>query len=221
MFEHTETVARQSAFGEQAGSGAQADPYVRREPTRLPKSGMALDLERTALVVIDPQVGFLRRSSVAWPALSERAAEHTAVRNMGRLFEASKRAGITAAIALTLGGFRGTASGFLPDLKRYIEDGSTIICESHTLSILRVNDLGVQLRKRRVSQVVLSGMIATLPMEAHLRDFLEQGFEIAVVRDALAGPRLPEGNGYLSALVNFRCIANALWTTDETIKKFA
>jgi hypothetical protein len=38
-------------------------------------------------------------------------------------------------------------------------------------------------------------------------------------RDAVAGPKLPEGDGYLSALINFRRIANALWTTEETVKR--
>jgi hypothetical protein len=40
-----------------------------------------------------------------------------------------------------------------------------------------------------------------------------------VVRDAIAGPKVPEGDGYGSALVNFRFIANAVWTTDEVLKR--
>jgi hypothetical protein len=38
-----------------------------------------------------------------------------------------------------------------------------------------------------------------------------------VVRDAAAAAMLPEGDGYLAALINFRYIANALWATDETV----
>jgi hypothetical protein len=38
-----------------------------------------------------------------------------------------------------------------------------------------------------------------------------------VVKDATAGPRLPEGDGYLAALVNFRFLASALWTTAEAV----
>ncbi len=48
------------------------------------------------------------------------------------------------------------------------------------------------------------GMAANLCVEGHLRELIEQGFEVAVVKDATAGPRLPEGDGYLAALVNFR-----------------
>ena len=44
------------------------------------------------------------------------------------------------------------------------------------------------------------------------------GFEVAVVRDAIAAPKIPEGDGYLAALINFRYMADGLWTTDETIR---
>ena len=29
---------------------------------------------------------------------------------------------------------------------------------------------------------------------------------------------LPEGDGYLAAIINFRYIANGLWTTEEAVK---
>jgi nicotinamidase-related amidase len=38
----------------------------------------------------------------------------------------------------------------------------------------------------------LGGMSANLCVEAHLRELLEQGFEVAVVKDATAGARHPE-----------------------------
>jgi nicotinamidase-related amidase len=120
---------------------------------------------------------------------------------------------------LTLEGFVGSGADFMPEFKQYIDDAKTIICSPHKLYGPQANDLVLQLRKQRVDQIILAGMIANLCVESHLRDFLEQGFEIAVVRDAIAGPKIPEGDGYHSALVNFRCIANGLWTTEETVKK--
>jgi hypothetical protein len=39
------------------------------------------------------------------------------------------------------------------------------------------------------------------------------------VRDATAAAMLPAGDGYLAAIINFRYMANALWTTDETIAR--
>ena len=61
-------------------------------------------------------------------------------------------------------------------------------------------------------------MSANLCVEAHLRELLEQGFEVAVVKDGTAGARHPElGAGYAAALVNFSYIANAVITTDEAV----
>ena len=60
-------------------------------------------------------------------------------------------------------------------------------------------------------------MSANLCVESHLRELVEQGFEVAVVKDATAGARLPEGDGYEAAMVNYRYIANALWSTQEAV----
>ena len=80
------------------------------------------------------------------------------------------------------------------------------------------NDLALQLRKRGKSKVLLAGMSANLCVEAHLRELLEQGFEVAVIKDATAAAIHPElGDGYTSAITNFGFIANAILTTEDTI----
>ena len=60
-------------------------------------------------------------------------------------------------------------------------------------------------------------MSANLCTESHLRELLEQGFEVAVVRDATAAARTPEGDGYEAAMVNFRFMASAVVSTEETV----
>jgi len=52
-------------------------------------------------------------------------------------------------------------------------------------------------------------MSANLCVEAHLRELVEHGFDVAVVTDATAAAEVAEGNGYDAALVNFRYIASA------------
>ncbi len=122
---------------------------------------------------------------------------------------------------LTLDGFQGSGADFLPELKPYIVDGKTIIASPHKVYGPETNDLVLQLRKKGVSQVILAGMAANLCIESHLRELIEQGFEVVVVRDATAGPRVPEGDGYLAALTNFRFLAHAVLTTDETVARLA
>ncbi len=116
-------------------------------------------------------------------------------------------------------GFEGSGADFMPEYKDHIHDGKTIICSPHKVYGPQANDLVLQLRNARIDQVILAGMSANLCVEAHLRDLLEQGFEVAVVKDATAAAMLPEGDGYQAAIVNFRYIANALWSTEEAVKQ--
>jgi len=124
--------------------------------------------------------------------------------------------------AFTLDGFTGSGADWLARFKPYIEDGKTIIVSPHKVWGPQTNDLVLQLRKRRIDRIVLGGMLANICVESHLRDFLEQGFEVAVAKDATAGPRHPEwGDGYTAALTNFRFLAHALLTTDEIVTALA
>ncbi len=116
-------------------------------------------------------------------------------------------------------GFEGSGADFMPQYKTYLFDGKTVIASPHKVYGPEQNDLVLQLRKNGIDQVILAGMSANLCVEAHMRELLEQGFEIAVVKDATAAAKIPEGDGYLSALVNFRFMANAVWTTDEAVKR--
>ncbi|WP_336426172.1 cysteine hydrolase [Roseovarius sp. D0-M9] len=118
---------------------------------------------------------------------------------------------------LSLEGFEGSGADYMPQYKQYIHDGKTIQCSPHKVYGPETNDLALQLRKAGVDQVILAGMSANLCTESHMRELLEQGFEVAVVSDGTAAAMLPEGDGYLAALINFRYMANALWTTNEVV----
>ena len=120
---------------------------------------------------------------------------------------------------LTTQGFAGSGADFMPQYKQYIEDGKTIIASPHKVYGPQANDLNLQLRKAGIDRVILAGMSANLCVQSHLYDLLEQGYEVAVVRDATAAAKLPEGDGYLAAIIDFRYVANALWTTDEAVRR--
>jgi nicotinamidase-related amidase len=64
-------------------------------------------------------------------------------------------------------------------------------------------------------------MSANLCTESHMRELMEQGFEVAVVGDASAAAQAPGMDAYAAAMINFRMIASALWTTDEAVKKIS
>ena len=246
-------VAAAAALGTATAASTTPSKYADPEKPMLPPSTMRLDLARTALVVIDPQVDFLSPKGVAWGAVGESVKQHNVVENIERLFVVAKAAGLTVAVSphyyfptdkgwqfegaleklmhnigmfdrrsqYTMEGFEGSGADFMPQYKPYIFDGKTVIASPHKVYGPEQNDLVLQLRKKRVDQVILAGMSANLCVESHMRELLEQGFEVAVVRDATAAAILPEGDGYLAALTNFRFIANAVWTTEEAIKRLA
>lgn len=114
-------------------------------------------------------------------------------------------------------GFKGSGADWLERYKPYIEDGATVITSPHKIYGPDSNDLVLQLRKRGIDKVILAGMSANLCTESHLRELLEQGFEVAVVSDATAAAKLPEGDGYEAAMTNFKYIANAVWDTDKAV----
>ena len=124
--------------------------------------------------------------------------------------------------ALNLEGFSGSGADWLERYKPLIDDGKTIIASPHKVYGPENNDVILQLRKRQISKVILAGMSANLCVEAHMRELLEHGFEVAVVKDATAGARHPElGDGYQAALINFGYLANAVLTTGEAVDAMA
>ncbi|WP_299593184.1 cysteine hydrolase [uncultured Tateyamaria sp.] len=121
--------------------------------------------------------------------------------------------------ALNVDNFDGSGSDWMPQYKKYINDGKTVICSPHKIYGPAQNDLNLQMRKQGIDKVILGGMSANLCVQAHLYEMLELGYEVAVVRDATAGAKVPEGDGYLAALINYRMVANGVWWTDDAVTR--
>lgn len=120
---------------------------------------------------------------------------------------------------LDVEGFDGSGADWLEVYKPYINDGKTIVASPHKVYGPENNDLMLQMRKRKVDKVILCGMSANLCTESHMRELLEHGFEVAVVKDATAAAVTKElGDGYKAALTNFGFMANAVWTTEEAVE---
>ena len=123
--------------------------------------------------------------------------------------------------ALDVTDFEGAGADWLEQYKPFINDGQTVVCSPHKVFGPETNDLVLQLRKRGVDQVILAGMSANLCVESHLRELLEQGFEVAVVGDATAAAQIPGYDGYEAAITNFRFLASDLWSTGEAIERLS
>ena len=118
-------------------------------------------------------------------------------------------------------GIEGSGADWLERYKPYINDGITIVVSPHKVYGPDSNDLALQLRKAGIDQVVIAGMSANLCVESHMRNLIEEGFEVAIVSDATAAAKLPGYDGFEAAFVNYRMIASDVWSTDEAVEKIA
>lgn len=121
--------------------------------------------------------------------------------------------------ALSLENFENSGADWLMQYKPYINNGKTVVTSPHKVYGPESNDMVLQLRKRGISKIILAGMSANLCTESHMREFMEQGFEVQVVSDATAAAQLPDLDGYQAAMVNMRMIANSVRTTKQTLKQ--
>lgn len=120
--------------------------------------------------------------------------------------------------ALNLDGFEGSGADWLERYKPYIDNGRTVVTSPHKVYGPESNDLVLQLRKAGISKVVLGGMSSNLCTESHMRELVEQGFEVLVVTDATAGAITEHYDGYAASLTNFRMIASAVDNTENTVR---
>ncbi|MEA2057584.1 MAG: cysteine hydrolase [Actinomycetota bacterium] len=121
---------------------------------------------------------------------------------------------------LTMDGFAGSGADWLEELRPYLETDATVVASPHKVYGPASNDLSLQLRKRGFDKVVLGGMSANLCVESHLRQLLEDGFEVAVVKDATAAAQHPDlGDGYAAAVVNFGYLASEVLSTKEAVDR--
>ncbi|MFT4537128.1 MAG: nicotinamidase-related amidase [Saprospiraceae bacterium] len=112
-------------------------------------------------------------------------------------------------------GFEGSGADFLEPYKKYIEQDYVTVSGPHKVFGPEQNDLSLQLRKQKIDKVILAGMSGNLCVESHMRELMEDGFDVAIVGDATASAILPGLDGNQAAQTNFRFISSHLYKTAE------
>lgn len=112
-------------------------------------------------------------------------------------------------------GFEGSGPDFLERYKKYIDQNFVTVVGPHKIFGPEQNDLSLQLRKQKIDKVILAGMSGNLCVESHMRELLEDGFEVSIVGDATASAIVPGYDGNAAAQTNFRFIASHVYTTEE------
>jgi nicotinamidase-related amidase len=112
-------------------------------------------------------------------------------------------------------GFEGSGADWLERYKKYINQDYVTVVGPHKIFGPEQNDLSLQLRKQKVDKVILAGMSGNLCVEAHMRELIEDGFEVAVVGDATASAIIPGLDGNQAAQTNYRMISSHVLATSE------
>ncbi len=116
-------------------------------------------------------------------------------------------------------GFEGSGADWLERYKKYIDKDFVTVVGPHKIYGPEQNDLSLQLRKQKIDKVILAGMSGNLCVEAHMRELIEDGFEVAVVGDATASAIIPGLDGNAAAQTNFSFIASHVYSTKELADK--
>jgi nicotinamidase-related amidase len=111
--------------------------------------------------------------------------------------------------------FDGSGADWLELYKPYIQQDYVTVSGPHKVFGPEQNDLSLQLRKQKIDKVILAGMSGNLCVESHMRELLEDGFEVAIVGDATASAIIPGLDGNQAAQTNFRMISSHVYTTEE------
>lgn len=204
----------------------------------IPVEKIEIDLETTAVFITDPQNDFLSEGGAAWALVGEGVTNDKVVEHQSAIKAAAKEVGIPVfysphtyteheytnwkvlnpidKIMFSIDMFHEGTWGheFHPEM---IPDENTHVLNPHKgLSNFSSGDAVLQLRQYGITTLVLAGMSANLCVESHLRDAIENGFEVIVISDATAGAG-PYSKD--AALTNFEFIANEITTTDDIINR--
>jgi nicotinamidase-related amidase len=204
----------------------------------IPQSKVEINLPTTAVFITDPQNDFLSEGGAAWALVGENVVNDKVVEHQVSLKETAKEVGIPVfysphtytdqeyanwkvlspidKIMFSIDMFHEGKWGheFHPKM---IPDENTHVLNPHKgLSNFQSGDAVLQLRQNGIKTLVLAGMSANLCLESHLRDAVENGFEVIVISDATAG-----GGPFSkdAALTNFEFIASEVTTTEDIINR--
>ena len=109
-----------------------------------------------------------------------------------------------------------SGADWLERYKKYIYNNKNIIITSpHKIYGPETNDLTVQLRKRGIEKIYLGGMSANLCVESHMRELVEQGFDVSVIHDATADANIEGMDADMAAKINYNYIASSVFKADD------
>jgi len=201
-------------------------------------AALSYQKDLTALVVIDPYNDFISEGGKIWNRINSVAEGNNCIPNMLQVVSVARNAGMRVFYALhhryrpgdyetwkyiapiQIAALRskvfedGTWGGEIRD--GFEPQPGDIVAQEHWCSSGFANtDLDLQLKKHGVHQLIVIGLIAHTCIEATVRYGAELGYDVTVIKDAIADYSNVEMRAALE--VNLPNYASAIVTTDEIV----
>jgi len=201
-------------------------------------AALSYQKDLTALVVIDPYNDFISEGGKIWNRIKSVAEGNNCIPNMLQVVSVARNAGMRVFYALhhryrpgdyetwkyiapiQIAALRskvfedGTWGGEIRD--GFEPQPGDIVAQEHWCSSGFANtDLDLQLKKHGVHQLIVIGLIAHTCVEATVRYGAELGYDVTVIKDAIADYSNVEMHAALE--VNLPNYARAIVTTDEIV----
>jgi ureidoacrylate peracid hydrolase len=202
-------------------------------------TNVTYDKQVTALLVIDPYNDFISEGGKIWARIRAVAEANDCVPHMRQVLNAARDAGLRVVYAMHRryrpGDYEtwkyvapiqkaawqrksfeyGTWGGEIRS--EFEPNPGEIVATEHWCSSGFANtDLDLQLKKHGIHQLIVIGLIAHTCVEATVRYAAELGYEVTVVRDAIADYSDEAMHAALD--INFPNYASAIVTTDEVVE---
>lgn len=198
-----------------------------------------MDPKRTALILVDPYNDFLSPRGQAWLMIRDVAKANGMIGKARSILEAARRRRMTVAYAPH---YRWRPNGlkqrkylhptqFMQDKSHIFAEGKfggkflaelapvngDIVASEHSCSSgFADTDLHAQLQERRITHLVIIGMITNSCIEATARSAVDLGYHVTLVTDAVAAFSPVEH--HLATRENYPRIAHAVTDTSSLLE---
>ncbi|NKK78053.1 isochorismatase family cysteine hydrolase [Rhizobium leguminosarum] len=203
---------------------------------------LSYDPNNTGLVVVDPYNDFISEGGKIWPRIKEVAEANNCVPHMQEVLTAARAAKLPIFFAMHHRYREGDYENwkFVAPIQRaawhrrsfesgtwggefraeFVPAKGEIVASEHWCSSGFANtDLDLQLKRHGIERIIVIGLVAHTCIEATVRFAAELGYDVTVVRDAVAD--YSDEMMHAALEINMPNYANAIVNTSDVVEALA
>jgi nicotinamidase-related amidase len=203
---------------------------------------LSYDPNNTGLVVVDPYNDFISEGGKIWPRIKEVAEANNCVPHMQQVLTAARAAKLRVFFAMHHRYREGDYENwkFVAPIQRaawhrrsfecgtwggefraeFVPAAGEIVASEHWCSSGFANtDLDLQLKRHGIERIIVIGLVAHTCIEATVRFAAELGYDVTVVRDAVAD--YSDEMMHAALEINMPNYASAIVNTSDVVEALA